>query len=187
MNKLEGIKPKSIFRYIQRKSIFPGIRHSVDLALNSRRQSSTGNILSSIFSFPSMTTRRWTSRRSTMYSIPRFQNNYRLDSRYPFDRERVQLIVDRYLNASLEQLKYNPRRAKRMAENLSVDLRDLVKKCGFERYRVLASVMIGDKNSQDFKSVMRFVWDAEKDGYVNFAYEGPSYFVVATVFAVYYE
>ncbi|XP_021695627.1 tctex1 domain-containing protein 1-A-like [Aedes aegypti] len=174
---------------VYRKSVFPGIRESMDLGLNSRRQSSTGNLLGSLMSsgFPSMASRRWTSRRSTMYKSPRFQNNYRLESRNPFIRERVQLIVERYLTAFVEQHKYNPRRAKRLAENLSVDLRDLVKRCGFERYRVLAVVTVGDRNSQDFKSVLRFVWDAEKDGYVNVTYETPTYFIVATVFAVYYE
>ncbi|XP_029708297.1 dynein light chain Tctex-type 5-B [Aedes albopictus] len=174
---------------VYRKSVFPGIRESLDMSLNSRRQSSTGNLLSSLMSsgFPSLQSRRWTSRRSTMYKAPRFQNNYRMESRNPFVRERVQLIVDRYLTAFVEQHKYNPRRAKRLAENLSVDLRDVVKRCGFERYRILAVVTVGDKNSQDFKSVMRFVWDADKDGYVNVAYETSTYFIIATVFAVYYE
>lgn len=118
---------------------------------------------------------------------PRFQNNYRLESRHPFNRERVQFIVDRYLNSFLEDHKYNPKRAKRLAENLSVELRDMVKRCNFERYRVVAMVTVGDKNSQDFKSCMRFVWDADKDGYVNFAFEAPTFFVIATVLAVYYE
>ncbi|XP_065094571.1 dynein light chain Tctex-type protein 2B-like [Ochlerotatus camptorhynchus] len=104
-----------------------------------------------------------------------------------FNRERVQFIIDRYLNSFLEDHKYNPRRAKRLAENLSAELRDMVKRCSFERYRVVAMVTVGDKNSQDFKSFMRFVWDAEKDGYVNFVYEAPTYFVIATVLAVYYE
>ncbi|XP_019558569.3 dynein light chain Tctex-type protein 2B [Aedes albopictus] len=167
------------------------IRESVIYASNSgprRHSTRSDNVFGSLLGsgFPS---RHWTTqqRRTTMYMSPRFQNTYRLESCYPFDRDRVQLMVDRYLGGFLQEHRYNPRRAKRLAENLSVELRNMVQRCGYERYRVVALVTVGDRQSQDFRSVLRFVWDAEKDGYVNFVYEAPTYFLTATVFAVYYE
>ncbi|XP_053686837.1 dynein light chain Tctex-type protein 2B [Sabethes cyaneus] len=169
-----------------RKSIFPGFRDSI--MMDSRRQSSVaafGRMMDA--AFPSLPSQRFTSRRSTMYLTPRFQNTYRLESRHPFKREKVEHIVDRYLRNFLDDHKYNPKRAKRLAEDMSVELKNLIKFCNYDRYRVLSVVTIGDKTSQDFKCVMRFVWDAEKDGYINFAYETPTYFVIATIFAVYYE
>ncbi|EAT38825.1 AAEL009321-PA [Aedes aegypti] len=169
------------------------IRESVVFNSNSnrRRQSTKSDIFGSLMmssGFPSMPSRHWTSqRRTTMYMSPRFRKTYRLESSYPFDRDRVQHTVDRYLSQFLTEHRYNPRRAKRLAENLSVELRNMVKRFDYQRYRVVAVVTIGDKQSQDFRSVARFVWDAEKDGYVNFAYEAAEYFLTATVFAVYYE
>ncbi|XP_062538867.1 dynein light chain Tctex-type protein 2B-like [Armigeres subalbatus] len=175
------------------KSHQRSFRASTNLTPNSilRRPSSRSGMLGSFLGptgLPSMPSTQWTSaRRTTMYMAPRFQNNYRLESRRPFNRDRVQLMVARYLGTFLAEHRYNPKRAKRLAENLCFELRNLIKRCHFDRYRVVAMVTVGDKQSQDFRSVLRFVWDAEKDGYVNFAHETPDFFVIATVFAVYFE
>ncbi|XP_058834788.1 dynein light chain Tctex-type 5-B isoform X2 [Topomyia yanbarensis] len=179
-----------------RKSIFPGLRESI---MMDRRRSTVGvgehhrQSSAQLFSrmmdnaFPPMESRVWTSRRSTMYHTPRFQNNYRMESRHPFNRDSVDTLISRFLTIFLNEQAYNPRRAKRLAEHLSVELKDLIKYCKYDRYRIIALVTVGDKSSQDFKSVMRFLWDSEKDSYTNFAFETSTYFVTATIFAVYYE
>ncbi|XP_058461543.1 dynein light chain Tctex-type protein 2B [Malaya genurostris] len=179
-----------------RKSVFPGLRESIMMDrrrstvgfTDLNRQSSAqlfGRMMDS--AFPRMQSRVWTSRRSTMYNIPRFQNNYRMESRHPFNRESVETLINCYLSIFLNDLTYNPKRAKRLAEHLSVELKDLIKCCNYDRYRIIALVTVGDKSSQNFKSVMRFLWDADRDSYTNFAFETSTYFVTATVFAVYYE
>lgn len=96
-------------------------------------------------------------------------------------------MLNRFMEYFLSSYKHNPKRAKRMAENLAVELRNMLKGRAYERYRIVALATIGDKTSQDFHAGMRFVWDAEKDAYVNYAHEAPAYFIIVTVFGVYFE
>ncbi|XP_055629034.1 dynein light chain Tctex-type protein 2B-like [Toxorhynchites rutilus septentrionalis] len=179
-------------RITKRQSIFPEFLDNANIRLtaSSIDARSSGaplyrNLLTS--GFPSIASRRWTSQRSTMYLTPRFQNTYRLESRYPFRRGEVEAVVNRYLGSFLHSYHYIPKRAKRLAENLSIDLKNTIKRCHFERYRIVTWVTVGDKFHQDFKASMRFLWDADKDGYVDFAFDGPNFFVVALICAVYYE
>uniref|UniRef100_A0A182YT75 Uncharacterized protein n=1 Tax=Anopheles stephensi TaxID=30069 RepID=A0A182YT75_ANOST len=74
------------------------------------------------------------------YVVPRFQNTYRLDSRNPFRREAMRSLMDHFLKSYLDEYKYVPKRAKRLAENLSEELRNQFKLCHFERYRIVVLV-----------------------------------------------
>ncbi|XP_055607954.1 dynein light chain Tctex-type protein 2B-like [Uranotaenia lowii] len=166
---------------VYRKSIMPNLRESFMMAGLGRESSAH------LFGPSMMESRRFTSRRSTMYLTPRFQNTYQLESRYPFNRERAQTMMNHYMQVFLDGFHYNPKRARRSAENLSASLRDLIKQCHFERYRVVSYVTIGDKMGQSFKSAFRNVWDPEKDGIVTYSHDAPSFFLVAFVCAIYYE
>uniref|UniRef100_A0A182N1P6 Dynein light chain n=1 Tax=Anopheles dirus TaxID=7168 RepID=A0A182N1P6_9DIPT len=125
--------------------------------------------------------------RTSMYVAPRFQNTYRLESKNPFQREVMQSMMGRFLKSYLDEYKYVPKRAKRLAENLTEELRNQFKLCQFERYRYVALVTVGDKAMQDFRCVTRALWDPEKDDCISSSYEAPSFFVVASVWIVYFE
>lgn len=73
------------------------------------------------------------------------------------------------------------------AKTLSAKLRDLVKDQSYDRYKLVAIVTIGEKKSQDMKAVMKFLWDPERDRFVNFSYENMYLFIAAIVLATYYE
>ncbi|EDS45291.1 conserved hypothetical protein [Culex quinquefasciatus] len=175
---------------VYRKSLFVNIRQSMDYGspADYHRQSSASDMFNRLMSsgYP-IASREFTSRRSTIYQVPRFQNNFVLESSRPFRREEVQTMLNRFMEYFLSSYKHNPKRAKRMAENLAVELRNMLKGRAYERYRIVALATIGDKTSQDFHAGMRFVWDAEKDAYVNYAHEAPAYFIIVTVFGVYFE
>uniref|UniRef100_A0A182PCJ2 Dynein light chain n=1 Tax=Anopheles epiroticus TaxID=199890 RepID=A0A182PCJ2_9DIPT len=125
--------------------------------------------------------------RTSMYVVPRFQNTFRLESKNPVRREVMESMMGHFLRSYLDEYKYVPKRAKRLAENLSEELRNQFKMCQFERYRCVAVVTVGDKKMQDFRCVARALWDAEKDDCISSTYEAPTFFVVASVWIVYYE
>uniref|UniRef100_A0A182JV92 Dynein light chain n=1 Tax=Anopheles christyi TaxID=43041 RepID=A0A182JV92_9DIPT len=125
--------------------------------------------------------------RTSMYVVPRFQNTFRMESKHPFRREVMHSMMDHFLRTYLDEYKYVAKRAKRLAENLSEELRNQFKLCQFERYRYVALVTVGDKKRQDLRCVARALWDPEMDHCISCTYEAPTYFVVASVWAVYYE
>lgn len=57
----------------------------------------------------------------------------------------------------------------------------------FHRYKLIVVVTIGEKYLQDVSHSVSFLWDADRDGYSSYVYERPDLFVIATLYAVYYE
>jgi len=55
------------------------------------------------------------------------------------------------------------------------------------RYRLVASVMIGQDGGQSISIVSRSLWNAATDNFSSASYRNGSLFAVATVFAVYFE
>ncbi|KFB44348.1 AGAP005179-PA-like protein [Anopheles sinensis] len=96
-------------------------------------------------------------------------------------------MMSHFLKSYLDDYKYLGKRAKRLAENLSEELKNQFKLCQFDRYRFVALVTVGDKLAQDFRCVSRSLWDPEKDDCLSVTYEAPTFFVIATVWAVYFE
>uniref|UniRef100_A0A182JI02 Uncharacterized protein n=1 Tax=Anopheles atroparvus TaxID=41427 RepID=A0A182JI02_ANOAO len=96
-------------------------------------------------------------------------------------------MMNHFLKSYLDDYKYLAKRAKRLAENLSEELKNQFKLCRFDRYRFVALVTVGDKRSQDFRGVSRALWDPEKDDFLSVTYEAPAFFVIASVWAVYFE
>ncbi|XP_052873575.1 dynein light chain Tctex-type 5-like [Anopheles cruzii] len=125
--------------------------------------------------------------RTSMYMAPRFQNSYRLESKYPFNRTAMQSMMNNFLQVYLGDYKYSAKRAKRLAENLGEELRNQFKRCHFDRYRAVVLVTVGDKASQDLRCVARALWDPENDDCASFSYEAATFFVVASVWAIYCE
>lgn len=46
---------------------------------------------------------------------------------------------------------------------------------------------LGEKFMQDFKATASFLWDKDRDGFASYSYDRPDLFVIATVYAVYFE
>uniref|UniRef100_A0A182SEZ9 Dynein light chain n=1 Tax=Anopheles maculatus TaxID=74869 RepID=A0A182SEZ9_9DIPT len=179
----EGLDDRKSTERTYRKSTYP--RES----MSAMARKSSVLILSRLMG-PAMTSSRADRSlydRTSMYVVPRFQNTYRMDSRNPFRREAMRSLMDHFLKSYLDEYKYVPKRAKRLAENLSEELRNQFKLCQFERYRIVALVTVGDKKMQDFRCVARALWDPEKDDCLSCTYEAPTFYVVASVWVVYFE
>jgi hypothetical protein len=51
----------------------------------------------------------------------------------------------------------------------------------------VCTVEIGEKCSQSVCSVVRFLWDVDRDNYAFYTYENTHIYAVACVYGVYYE
>lgn len=55
------------------------------------------------------------------------------------------------------------------------------------RYRYVVLVTAGELLMQGLCSMVNFLWDADKDGFVTYAIETPKYFAVCTIYYLYYD
>lgn len=62
-----------------------------------------------------------------------------------------------------------------------------IKTLGFNRYRIITIVTLGQKRAQSYNNALAFVWDHERDFYVNTQREEDSAFIQVTVLAVYLD
>lgn len=62
-----------------------------------------------------------------------------------------------------------------------------VKAMGFNRYRILTIVTMGQKRAQSYNNAITFLWDHERDSYVDVQREVTTAFIQVTVFGVYLD
>lgn len=70
----------------------------------------------------------------------------------------------------------------RLANELMRKLKNL-----YNRYRIIAIVTIGQKRAQSYYNSIAFIWDYERDAYVNTHREVSSAFIQVTVLGIYLD
>ncbi|XP_055385359.1 dynein light chain Tctex-type 5-B [Condylostylus longicornis] len=119
----------------------------------------------------------------TMKYLP----TYRLESKKPVNKETVEKMMEKVITKSFEDFQYESKAAQKLAKSVSEELKYKFKTFEFDRFRVISIVTIGEKFYQGMESMCSFLWDPNADGFVNFTYETPQYFVIATLYYIYYD
>jgi tctex1 domain-containing protein 2 len=104
-----------------------------------------------------------------------------------FQRHRVQALLRAVLRERIHGTAYDPVKATQTAKHLAEDLREKVKALGYERYKLVIQVTLGQKKGQAQRIVSRCLWDAANDGGASEFYENDTLYCVCQVFGLYYE
>ncbi|XP_055364270.1 dynein light chain Tctex-type protein 2B isoform X1 [Betta splendens] len=95
-------------------------------------------------------------------------------------------------------VQYDPEAAPDLSRSLADSIKDRVKtnsSCsspsfpvdvGFDRYKLVVQVVIGEQRGQGVKMSSRCLWDADTDNYAEDVYINDSLFCVVAVFGSYY-
>lgn len=62
-----------------------------------------------------------------------------------------------------------------------------IKALQFNRYRIITVVTIGQRRAQSYNNAISFLWDHERDSYVDLEREVNSAFIQVTTFGVYLD
>ncbi|MBN3302362.1 TC1D1 protein, partial [Amia calva] len=104
-----------------------------------------------------------------------------------FSCAQAQQLVKGLLWSKLEGVSYEAKLCTRLTQQLSEELKGLVKTVCPPRYKMVCVVTLGKKAREDILVASRCLWDPHADSYTSFTYESTTLFCVATVFAVYCE
>ncbi|XP_033636207.1 tctex1 domain-containing protein 2-like [Asterias rubens] len=114
-------------------------------------------------------------------------NTYKMDPERPFREKPVKQVIENVLQ-DLEKVRYDsPVLMAAKARNISDSVKQRVKLLGFDRYKLVCVVCLGQKSGQEVQDVGRCLWDSAKDGFVSVVYENPTLFAVVSLYAVYQE
>ncbi|CAH1107643.1 unnamed protein product [Psylliodes chrysocephalus] len=117
----------------------------------------------------------------------RYANTYQLESKNPFNPDKVDKILKSVMLEAFENLTYDPEMCAKQAKWASLMIRMKVKELNFERYKIVCVVTIGEKCRQDLSVMCKFLWDCEKDRFATFTIENNYVFGIAYCFGLYYE
>ncbi|XP_033252522.1 tctex1 domain-containing protein 2-like [Drosophila miranda] len=118
----------------------------------------------------------------------RFMPTYRLEPNNPLNKERVEIIMKAVMNKHYnDEYMFHPKHSLHMAAQISEEIKNRIKLMNYDRYRYIVLVTVGECLMQGLYSMVNFLWDAEKDGFVTYKVEQPSYYAICTTFYIYYD
>lgn len=120
---------------------------------------------------------------------PNIANTYKLgpDQEKRFRCKDVKDAIDSVLESQLKGVPYDADKCKDMLPAIADEIKDKVKLLGFERFKLVCVVTIGQLNNQGIRVASRCLWDNETDRMATSSYCGNDLFATAAVFGVYRE
>ncbi|KAL9913508.1 dynein light chain Tctex-type protein 2B isoform 1-T1 [Glossina fuscipes fuscipes] len=119
--------------------------------------------------------------------VMKYLPTYRLEPKVPLNKEVCEKIIKTVMDKTFQDFVYAPKPALSLCAEVSEEIKNRVKNLNFDRYRYIVLVSIGEKLYQGYYSLVNFLWDPEKDGYLSYVYDTPKFFAVATLYYLYYD
>lgn len=119
----------------------------------------------------------------------KLENTYKMDPDpgKVFASKKVSDAVSSVLESYLSDYTYEAKSCARLTCDLSNMVKARVKEMGFERYKLVCQVVIGEQEQQGINIVSRFLWDKKTDSYATGTYSNGQIYAVATVYGLYFE
>jgi len=106
---------------------------------------------------------------------------------YKFMRGPVQKVLSDTIKERLDGTQYDPLKSAQIAKELADTVKERVKNLGYQRYKLVVQVTVGEKTGQALRLASRCLWDTATDNFASDFYENSSVFCVGMVFGLYYE
>jgi len=127
-------------------------------------------------------------REKSAYPPPsNLEPTYRMEPQKKFFAPQVHIMLKQILEAHLDGFNYNPKFTPTMTKVLSDEIKERCKGLGFERYKFVVSVVLGERREQGLVISSRAAWDAKLDSYATYTFQNKSVFCTASVYGVYAE
>ncbi|KAL0841882.1 hypothetical protein ABMA28_014118 [Loxostege sticticalis] len=116
-----------------------------------------------------------------------FLPTYQLEPHEKFHLEKVTKFVEKMIDENFTDHKYDGQGSPALALRLAGELMREIKAMGYKRYRVISVVTIGQKRAQSFSNAIAFLWDYERDNYVEAHRETCTAYIQVLLFAIYLD
>ncbi|XP_077440312.1 dynein light chain Tctex-type protein 2B [Vanacampus margaritifer] len=105
---------------------------------------------------------------------------------YKFKSAVVKECIRETVKARLLEAQYDPDEVAEITRTLADSVKNKVKKLGFDRYKFVVQVTIGEQRGQGVKMSSRCLWDADTDNYAEDVFMNESLFCAVAVFGSYF-
>ncbi|KAL1023336.1 hypothetical protein UPYG_G00039400 [Umbra pygmaea] len=98
----------------------------------------------------------------------------------------VKECIHDILRDQLSGVRYDPDEVPVLSRSLADCIKDKIKDVGFDRYKLVVQVVIGEQRGEGVKMSAKCFWDADTDSYAQDVFINDSLFCVAAAFGIYY-
>ncbi|CAL1593488.1 unnamed protein product [Knipowitschia caucasica] len=98
----------------------------------------------------------------------------------------VKECIREIVREQLTGVRYDSEEVHQLSNTLAISIKDRVKKAGFDRYKLVVQVVIGEQRGQGVKMSTRCFWDADTDSFAEDVFITENLFCVAVVFGSYF-
>ncbi|KAL4608182.1 tctex1 domain-containing protein 2-like [Arapaima gigas] len=94
--------------------------------------------------------------------------------------------IHNIITEALTGRQYDPQEVSALSRTLADSIKDKLKEAGFDRYKLVVQVIIGQQGGETIKVASRCLWDADTDSFAQDVFVNDSLFCVAAAFGCYY-
>ncbi|KAJ8374258.1 hypothetical protein SKAU_G00048380 [Synaphobranchus kaupii] len=98
----------------------------------------------------------------------------------------VKECIREILKEQLGGTSYNPQQVSSLCRSVADCIKGKLKELGFDRYKMVVQVVIGEQRGEGVKMAARCFWDADTDSYAQDVFMNDSLFCVAAAFGCFY-
>lgn len=98
----------------------------------------------------------------------------------------VKDCIHAVLKEELATAEYSPEETPLLTKRLSETIKDKLKAMGFDRYKMVVQVVIGEQRGEGVFMAARCFWDADTDNYIHDVFMNDSLFCVVAAFGCFY-
>ncbi|ERE76379.1 tctex1 domain-containing protein 2 [Cricetulus griseus] len=98
----------------------------------------------------------------------------------------VKDCIHAVLKEELASAEYSPDEMPHLTKHLSETIKDKLKELGYDRYKMVVQVVIGEQRGEGVFMAARCFWDADTDNYTHDVFMNDSLFCVVAAFGCFY-
>ncbi|XP_074070872.1 dynein light chain Tctex-type protein 2B isoform X2 [Macrotis lagotis] len=98
----------------------------------------------------------------------------------------VKECIHTILKEELATAQYEPSEMPALTKLLSESIKNKLKEMGFDRYKMVVQVVIGEQRGEGVNMAARCFWDADTDNYTHDVFMNDSLFCVVAAFGCFY-
>ncbi|KAM4895116.1 dynein light chain Tctex-type protein 2B isoform 3-T8 [Sylvia borin] len=103
-----------------------------------------------------------------------------------FKSSTVKECIRAILKEKLANLQYVPEEMPELTKSLSETIKDRLKEEGYDRYKMVVQVVIGEQRGEGVNMAARCFWDADTDSCAHDVFMNDSLFCVVAAFGCFY-
>lgn len=105
----------------------------------------------------------------------------------PFALLQVEQVIKEVMDDRLRDFPYKPKLCANMSKVISDEIKGEVKMLNFDRYKIVCTVMIGQRLNQGVHVASRCAWNESLDNYSSYTFKNDNIFATAVVYGIYTE